>query len=484
MSDAQPLPFGRPPKRPFSVVVVGGGLAGCSAALGLARNGVKVTLLESRRRLGGRTGSFHMPAPAESQAELGSHIQAVDYCQHVGMGCCTNLRQLIEWLDQTADWATHRQLHFFGPSGDYQCLKALPLLPAPLHLASWLVRWPGIGWRERFGIARGMLAIGALKQSAALDQTNALEWLQSQGQSPDGIEKFWNTIIVSALGEVPERVSLDAVRKVIQDGFLNHRDAFHLLVPQRPLDELFGQQMLQQLRRHAVDVRLGTAAESICCPSSDDRFGQSGASVSMKSETLDADAVVIAVPWHQIQRLASASQFPQLSSVGHAASQLRSSPISGVHTWWDQPWLELPHAALVGRLCQWVFPQPSSLGSAAGQTYYQIVISASRDLPRVEDKQLMELIAEDLRAVFPAARNSRLLKLKVVTDPMAVFSIGPGARALRPSTRLTPQCCIAGDWTDSGWPATMEGAIISGFRAAETLLDQAGAAVKIVAPPL
>ena len=234
-----------------TVIVVGGGVAGIAASLALAKHGVQVQLLEARRRLGGRTGSF---------ASIETNEQ-VDYCQHVGMGCCTNLRQLIDWLGQADQWSTHESLHFYGPTGRYQRLAALPLVPAPLHLASWLMRWPGLSTRDRIAVARGMLAIRKLVIDSSTDQLPAEPWLVAQAQTPNAIDRFWRTIIVSALGEELARVNLSAVAKVLQDGFLNHRNAFHLMVPNKPLGELFGTHAEAKLREAGVDVCLQTRVQ-------------------------------------------------------------------------------------------------------------------------------------------------------------------------------------------------------------------------------
>lgn len=452
------------------VVIVGGGLAGCAAALTLADAGANVILLEAKRRLGGRTGSFSMPIDGNGKGQDGAGYatQEVDYCQHVAMGCCDRVLALIQRLGQQDDWQRHKTLHFYGPTGDYQRLAALPILPAPLHLAGWLLRWPGLKIADRACIARGMFRLNRLRESAKLDRVSAIEWLSENGQSAGAIDGFWSTIIVSALGEQLDRVSLDAVRKVMQDGFLRGRDSFHLIVPKRPLSVLLGDRMLSSLQAAGADVRLGRRVNAIHAPAE----GRS-VSVQVGDELLETGKVIVAVPWHQLTALADASpEVSELQDVAEQVGQLGCSPISGVHTWWDRPWLDKPHAAIVGRLCQWVFPEPElRMGDAAGahQTYYQIVISASRELPNATAAELERLIQEDLAQVFPGVDGAKLLKLKVVTDPRAVFSVQPGARSLRPGNQLNSWCSLAGDWTDTSWPATMEGAIRSGEQAARHL---------------
>ncbi len=460
-----------------TAIVVGGGLAGISAALALAKQGVRVTLLEGRSRLGGRTGSFTVAHPHSGE------LEQVDYCQHVGMGCCASLKQLIRWLGQEDDWQTHRELHFFGPSGVYQRLRASPLLPAPFHLSGWLLKWPGLSLRDRASVARGLLKINKLRLDTTTQAQPALEWLLRHAQTAGALKYFWSTIVVSSLGEELSRVSLAAVAKVLQDGFLRQRDAFHLVVPTRPLGELFGTLAAEQLRAHRVDLHLSSPVSSI------DTSSNAQIRVTSGQQKFTADSLVLSVPWHQLGKIQYGDDTAELSRVAKSCGQLRSSAITGVHTWWDRPWLELPHAAIVGHLCQWVFPKgnltqtsagpetgsashsvPSPKPAARAEHYYQIVISATASWRGGQADDLAEQIHGDLGEVFPAVRDARLLRYQVVTDPQSVFSISPESYNSRPQTQVTPRLMLAGDWTATGWPATMEGAVLSGFRAAEALL--------------
>lgn len=452
---------------PKHIVVIGGGLAGCTAALEAARHNaqkyatqpVRVTLLESKSRLGGRVGSYF-------DEETG---QWIDYCQHVGMKCCTALRELIDELGCSDAWQEVSELHFYGPGSESRTLRALPLLPAPAHLASWLWGWPGLTWRDRLGIALGMHRLNRLRLDATsaerLDRTSALEWLKSQRQSDRALDRFWNTVLVSALGEELAHVNLAAVAKVFQDGFLRRRDAFHLLVPQRPLKEIFGTEMHAALERTGVDVRLSQSVQRLEWNEGDSDSARCTAVITSGGERIEADRVILSVPWFAAAELLRDAP-GGWSELATGWRSLSSSPISGVHTWWDRDWLPTPHAALVGRLCQWIFP---AIGDAADhtQTYYQIVISASRSLPKDPDEQ-RRVIVEDLSDVFPQVKAAELMRLKAVTDPRAVFSVRPGTFSLRPKTCPVPgNVQLAGDWTQTGWPATMEGAIRSGRACSE-----------------
>ena len=452
-------------KRP-STVVVGGGLAGISAALELAQNGHQVQLVEVKSRLGGRTGSFTNPNS--------NTAEAIDYCQHVGMGCCHALKEFIDFFQQGDGWETHRELHFFSRDG-YQKLRALPFLPAPLHLATWLLKWPRLTILDRFRIAKTLLRMKWIKNRVALDEQCALTWLKQQGQSETAIDHFWSTIVVSALGEELSHVSINFVLKVLQDGFLNGRNSFHLLVPLKPLDELFNLEARKKLEELGVVVTTGWQLAKV------ELASEAGGPTALHSRNLDtliSDNVVLAVPWHQLEQIDFTNKGTEREiekpEFVRQARELKSSPITGIHTWWDRPWLDTPHATIIGQLCQWIFPGPLQKNISSKETYYQIVVSASRSLPRNED-ELSEEIQNEIRQLFPKSQAATLLRLKVVTDPNSVFSVSPGADSLRPDAKTgNAGVYVAGDWTKTGWPATMEGAIRSGQLAAEEILRQEG----------
>ncbi len=467
--DVEPLRHPAPAAR---VAIVGGGLAGISAAMHLSRHGVQVELFEAKSRLGGRVGSFVDETTG----------QPVDYCQHVGMRCCTALRQWIDDTDQRSDWNEADTLFFASPDGQRLAVRAWPL-PAPAHLVGLLLRWPGLGWRDRLSIGRALWTLYATKPDASFEQRDAIGWLEQHSQSRRSIDGFWSTILVSALGEQIERVTMGSVHKVLVDGFAADRRAFHLLIPKRPLSYLLNERVLPQLQALGISLQLRTPIGAI-----ERRAGK----WFVNSEPFDA--IVIAVPWHRVgpllQTALKANNSLHLSDhaveriheVVHRVKALRPSPITGIHTWWDRPWLTQPHAILIQRLCQWIFPghetgqQSSSEGEPTqgpNRTYYQIVISASRSLPHGDSESILREVRKDLAEVFPEAAVASLLHGRVVTDPYSVFSVDVGHHASRiPSHYLADaRLYLAGDWTQSGWPATMEGALRSGALASEHLLS-------------
>lgn len=442
-----------------SVIIVGGGLAGMSAAIGLHQKGFRVRILESRRRLGGRVGSFEDAVSDKS----------LDYCQHVGMACCTNLDWFLRELNIDSFWQRERVLHFFSSTGKHLPVQA-SALPAPLHLSGLLGRWPGISRRDRLQIAWGLWKLMRLKSVESLDEQLAIQWLRSIGQREEVIARFWSTILVSALGDQINRVTLGATRKVLIDGFAANREAYNLLVPRQPLSEIIGEHGGQSLEARGIQIEYGITIDHCTWME-----GRCQSVVSREGTQFTADHFVFAVPWHRISRLIE--EHCEVDSV----SKLQSAPITGVHTWWDRSWLEPPHAILVDRLCQWVFKEPienkslhrNNFDSATDRNehYYQVVISGSRDLPKGDSNRILELVAEDLAAVFPEAARARLLRGRVVTDPNSVFSVSPGHQKSRFAADhfAKNNLWLAGDWTDTQWPATMEGAIRSGLIVANRL---------------
>jgi squalene-associated FAD-dependent desaturase len=469
------------PKDGLRVAVIGAGLAGINAAMHLARNGAQVTLIESKNRIGGRVGSF-----IDS-----SSGQAVDYCQHVGMYCCKALQQWLQDTDQKSLWNEQDSLHFASSHGKRIEIKSWNL-PAPFHLSGLLWKWPGLKLADRVRVAGGLLKLLRLKKSEEHSSVLAIDWLKEAGQTEACIKNFWATILVSALGEQVERVTLGATHKVLVDGFAANRRAYHLLVPNRPLSEIMDDRVTQSLQAQGITLSLGDSVKSM------KRDNQGLFRLSHLADPTNAsnnpppswsdvkfDSVLCAVPWHTVESILPESMRQPLSNAGRSPSLMDSSPITGIHTWWDRPWLQEPHAILIDRLCQWVFPAPESAlrshrssethatsDAAPTEHYYQIVISGSRMLPRGDAEGVLKIVKQDLAEIFPESAVATMFRGKVVTDPNAVFSVSPGHE----SSRLTANefaeqgIWLAGDWTQTFWPATMEGALLSGAKSAEGIL--------------
>ena len=454
----------RPHLETSRIAVVGGGLAGLAATVALAQAGAQVELFEARRRLGGRATSYRDPASSE----------LVDHCQHVSMGCCTNLADFCRRVG-IADLFRHdRVLHFFGPDGARFDFEASRWLPAPGHLGPALARLGYLSRTEHLQIARAMwrLMRNPVDDSASGPTVGA--WLQTQGQSPRVMEQFWSVVLVSALSETLDRASLFYTRKVFVDGFLNNRNGYVLEVPHAALDELYGSRLESWLVQHRVALHAGTPIASISANE------QHATLVTKAGESREFDYAILATPWHVVGQVCSPAlraRLPELELLNH----LEAVPITGVHLWFDTELTTLPHAVLVSGLSQWLFRRPSADAAERGEYYYQVVISASRDLANRSRDEIIEEIRSDLGRVFPAARTARLLRAKIVTEQSAVFSPRPGVDRWRPQQQTAvPTFALAGDWTATGWPATMEGAVRSGYLAAEAALSTFDASQRLL----
>jgi len=444
-----------PRERPH-VAIVGGGLAGLAAAVALAGD-CRVELFESRRSLGGRAGSFRDPATGET----------IDHCQHVSMGCCTNLADFSRRVGIDGLFRRVDTLHFIGLDGRRSDLAA-GMLPAPMHLAGafWGLKFLSIG--ERLGVAQAMWRLMRLRETDEETSPTIGAWLRDQGQSARSIELFWNVVLVSALAEELDRASLAAARKVIVDGFLANREAYVVEVPRVPLGELYGDALLRWFAERGVTVHFNSPAKRVSHEN-----GLPHLALVDGSE-VRPEHLIISMPWHKLRDVVDvelARRWPWLDEV----DAVSASPITGVHLWFDRPIMPLEHAVLVGRLSQWVFRRDVTPTVNAGEYpsghYYQVVISASRSLAGRNRDDVIADVCRELADIWPDAAQAKLLHARMVTEHAAVFSTRPGLERIRPAQQtVTHGIHVAGDWTRTGWPATMEGAVRSGYLAAEGVL--------------
>lgn len=474
-----------PPTAYSSVVIIGGGLAGLAAAVALGTQGVPVTLLESRPRLGGRASSIVDRTTGET----------IDNCQHVTMGCCTHFAHFCRTTGLDRFLKTEPALYFVGPDGTTDEFSANHW-PAPLHLARAFARLRYLTFRDRVAIARGLREL-ARTPAARPDSRSFAEWLRDHKQTPAALEYFWHVVLVSALSESLDRIDVSHARKVFVDGFLKTRDGWQVQVPTVPLETLYGVELVRWLENHGVTLRLQTGVERL--KSTVDRV----TSIELRGgESIPVEDVILAVPHTVVPALLPPGliDHPSLTRL----QQLETSPISSVHLWFDRPITDLPHAVLIGRLCQWIFRRSiherphTTLPEAAHHTtaprqptgepstpsvYYQVVISASRDLDAIPAEGVVSRVVDELAEIWPQVRKARLCHSRVITEHRAVFAPTPGVDAIRPSQQtILPNLHLAGDWTRTGWPATMEGAVRSGYLAAENVLRRRGHNVRIRPP--
>ncbi|MCI0381414.1 MAG: hydroxysqualene dehydroxylase HpnE [Gemmataceae bacterium] len=474
------------------VLIIGGGLAGLAAATALAARGFRLTLLEARNRLGGRASSFQ-----DDAAE-----QLIDNCQHVSMGCCTNLAHFFRTIGVGDFMAAQPALYFMTPDRRVSRFAATDW-PAPLHLAASFLRAHFLSPLEKLRIAWGLWRL--LRDSAGSPLTPApsppqgrgeslpvdadspfADWLARHGQTPRIVARFWGLVLVSALNETPDRIGLRYARKVFLDGFLRHPRGFVVEIPKVPLGRLYGDELQHWLNRHQVEVRWRTGVKRILVE--DERVG---GVETRGGDSLVAEWYIVAVPDQRLLDLLPVGVVERHAYFANLKN-LEHSPITSVHLWWDRPVLTLPHLVIVDGIGQWIFnrhnggqsPSPStplplkgegrSFPRAGGQ-YLQVVVSAARQFRGLGHEEIGRRVVNELRRLMPAARAAQLQKCRVITENAATFSAVPGVDRWRPA-QSSPlhNLFVAGDWTATDWPATMEGAVRSGYLAAEALLARCG----------
>ncbi|MCI0460332.1 MAG: hydroxysqualene dehydroxylase HpnE [Gemmataceae bacterium] len=443
------------------VFVIGGGLAGLATATALAPRGFRVTVLESRNRLGGRAGSF----------QDGTSGQLVDACQHVSMGCCTNLAHFCRSLGIDHFLRPQRCLYFVTPDRRVSRFAA-DRWPAPFHLLRSFATAHYLSAGEKLRVAWGLLC---LQRAPADGDPPFLDWLQSHRQTPRTIDRFWGLVLTSALNETPERIGLRYARKVFY-AFLSHPRGFEVVLPAVPLGRLYGEELQSWLSARGVEVRFQSGARAL------EVEGGHVVGIALRSgELIRADWYVSAVPFDRLLDLLPA-EVVQRETYFSDLRNLGTSPITSVHLWYDRPVLRLPHAVLVDCVGQWVFNRGQT---APGEHYVQVVVSAARQFRGLGHEEVQRRIVAELADLFPAARDAELRRTRVVTEHAATFSVVPGVDRWRPAqTSPLANLFVAGDWTATGWPATMEGAVRSGYLAAEALLKRVGRPAALIQPDL
>jgi squalene-associated FAD-dependent desaturase len=443
-------------------VIVGAGLAGLAAAVALAGRGLRVTVLESRGRAGGRASSF-------TDAASG---QLIDTCQHVSMGCCTNLAHFCRTVGIDRLLRPQPCLYFMTADRRVSRFRA-DRLPAPLHLARSFLAAHYLTAAEKLRIAWGLSRLARVPDGA--DPPFA-DWLTRHGQTPRTVERFWGLVLTSALNEVPERIGLRYARKVFLDGFLRHRRGFEVELPTVPLGRLYGEELRAWLERHGVTLRLGQAVRRLVLEGREVRGME-----LREGGTAEADWYVVAAPFDRLLGLLPEELVEAEPYFGNLR-RLEQSPITSAHLWYDRPVTDLPHAVLVGCVGQWVFNRGEL---TPGEHYLQVVVSAARQFRGLGHDEVQRRLTAELANLFPAAAAAKLLRVRVVTEHAATFSAAPGVDRWRPSQGSPLRnLLLAGDWTATGWPATMEGAVRSGYLAAEALLARAGEQVRLLQPDL
>ena len=451
-----------------SVTVVGGGVSGLAAACALADRGCRVRLLERRPYAGGRASSYEHPGTGE----------VIDNCQHILLGCCTNLIDLYRRLGVENEIYWSDAITFIEPGGRQSVLQPSSL-PAPLHTAASFLGAKCFSVSDKVTIARGIQAF-LLKTPPDSDESFA-HWLEKHHQNERVIKRFWHPVLASALNEDPEFISVRYAGKVFREAFLFSAQGGRMGIPRIPLSELYGR-AIGYIQSRGGEVLLRTSVEA-CAPSA----GQWSIRTA-GGNTFVTDAAVLALSFEGLAALLPA--LPQNAASQQIAENLRKfshSPITSVHLWFDREITGLTHAALLDTTIQWMYHK-SKLQAAHRHgegSYVELVISASKALLTMPRQEIIDRAMRELQLFFPAVREAALTKAAVTKEVRATYSIRPGLDRIRPLAESPwPGIFLAGDWTATGWPSTMESGVRSGYLAAEALTRSFGDAQRFLVPDL
>ena len=465
------------------VVVIGGGLAGITAALDCAQAGARVTLLEVRRRLGGAAYSFEREG------------LEIDNGQHVFLRSCAAYRALLDRLGSGHRVSIQPRLEIpvLKPGAERAVLRR-GALPAPLHLAGSLARYPHLTIAQRLGAARTALALARLDPSdQALDRLTFGDWLAQHGQGLDAVGALWDLIALPTLNLPAAQASLALGAFVFRNGLLSSADAADIGFHSRTLSETIGDPAARALREAGVEVRLGWRAERLKRTASGfEVHGRGGRSAGGEAghhgdggdggegedreaggeqEGLSAEAAIVAVPHAR-----AAALLAELTPVlARRLGALGSSPIVNLHIVYDRPVCELAFAAGVGTPVQYLFDRTAAAGAPAGSQYLAVSLSGAEREMGMSVDALRERYLPALRELLPRAREAKVERFLATREHAATFRAAPGVAALRPRADTSVRgLVLAGNWTDTGWPATLEGAVLSGHTAARRALQELG----------
>lgn len=444
----------------FDAIAIGAGVAGLSAASALAERGARVLVLEARPTLGGRVTAFTDPATGER----------VDNGQHVLFGCYHETFRFLRRIGAEAHVRVQPRLAVdMIDRGGRASRLACPPLPPPWHLLAGVFAWKALGWHDRLAILRMRRAIAGAKAPAlhpATRRAQALacaddgretvrQWLERHGQPRRLIELLWEPLAVAALNQAIDVAAAGALVPVLSRMLGGRPRDAALALPVKPLDEVFARPARAFIESRGGEVRVNAPAR-ISWPH-----------VRVRGETLRARAVICAVPWYA---LSEAFEPPpaELTAVLDAAARTAASPIVTVNLWFDRIVTPLSVLGLPGRTLQWVFDKRSVFGGQA--SHLSLISSGAEVVVARGNQELVDLALDELRAALPEVRSAVLRRAVVVREKRATFSVAPDQPA-RPATRTAiPGLLLAGDWIETGLPATIEGAVLSGHAAAEAAL--------------
>jgi squalene-associated FAD-dependent desaturase len=432
------------------VIVAGAGFAGLSAAVRLVEHGARVLVVEERRRLGGRATAFADPATGE----------IVDNGQHALFGCYHETFAFLRAIGAEHDVALDDRLEIEIVDRDRRRSRlTTPAWWPPLHLVGGLLRWRALGFADRVAAVRMGRALRALRSDqpawTALGSLTASEWLRQMRQTRGITELLWEPLVVAALNQPPEVAAAEPFVRVLTRMFNGTRRDAAIGLPRVPLDALYAEPARRYLESRGSSVRAGAGATLLV-------HGDRAAGVDVKGERLEADTVIAAVPWYGFS--AFAAGVPALASIARVADVMPPSPIVTVNLWYDRPVTDTTFVGLPGRTFQWVFDKGRIFGSEA--SHLSLVCSGAEAVVALDNQALCDIAAREVAEALPAARGARVVRATAVREKRATFSLAPGQPPRPKAETPIHGLFLAGDWTDTGLPATIEGAVQSGHLAA------------------
>ncbi len=448
------------------VLVIGAGLAGLAAAAALSGAGARVQVLERKPYVGGRAYSYRHPALAE---EIDS--------QHVMLGCCTNLVDLCRRAGAERFLRWYDGITFLEPATADRPARASEIgpseAPAPSHSSLSFLGAPMLGIHDKLLIARGLLEF--LRGYPATDEEAFSTWLARTGQTPRAIRHFWEPVVVGALNDSFDRCSTRYAGQVFHESFLRNPEGGRLGIPTQPLSTFYDA-FAQLAQRQGATFRLRAGVERL------ERAADGGwRAVLSDGSAVNARQVILALPFEATAKLlATAPATPGTALVCEHLRHFIHAPITTVHLWFDREITALDHAALLDTRIQWMFNKTRirnrrAEAEGSGAQYLELTISASFDELHQGREEILHAALEELASFFPAVRGARLVKSGVLKEARATFSVTPGLDRFRPASDAPGDgLFLAGDWTRTGWPSTMEGAVRSGRLAAEAVTWESG----------
>ncbi len=445
-----------------TVAVIGGGVAGMSAACALADAGFRVQLVEQRGYLGGRASSYLHPGVNE----------VIDNCQHVLFGCCTNLIGFYQRIGAAERIHWTHEMTMIEPGGRRSRLGPFAWgpfrLPAPLHGAPSFMSAKSLTFADKISLGRAMRAM--MKPAALIDTRESLgAWLRRHKQTEGAMNRFWRLVIASALNAELDSIAVPYAAKVIRELFLNSAEAGSMGMSTVPLSELYAG-VTPFLAERGSNVLLNTPVEGATWDEETSQW-----MICTRAGELISDFVIFALPFEAMQKLLP--RLPAEEDTEKLSRQIERHehwPLCSVHLWFDREITGLEHAVLLDREIHWMYNQ-SKLQTGRGGHYIELVVSATRAFAALPREAAIQQALRELAEFFPCAGEARLLKAALVKEMRATFGVPPGIDSARPAAISPwPNLFLAGDWTATGWPSTMESAARSGHLAAEAVCAEEG----------